>query len=775
MRTLVIALTGIISAVVLTTAQPRIQGLPLEVVVSIQSHNARSPIDLSPDGEWVAHTYGREDRVPRQTRIFAETGFPFAEGDARWQAALTNVRTGEVIRLGGEKGASWGAVWSPDGQRVAFYSDDSGEVGLWIWDKATRKAERFPNVTARPFFGFELVRWSTDSQRLLCKILPAGMTVAQANALVPDPETPRRFGPAAPDQPSVFVLRANMDAAATAKAPPPRTAGNDRELADLAILDVRAKRVMGRAERMRATWYAWSPDQKSIAFTDHKGWEANTQQPNYDLVIWNPSTGERRVLVERVRSGYGIELNWAPDGRRIAYIAAGQLGKGELHVVGVTKDVPPHVTARGVPSFDPGEGERPPLWNAAGDSMFAIGTDQKIWRVDAASGEGTVIADRPGHPLRVLVSQPDRSTIWSADREQSIWAIGRDRAADEAGFYRIDVTARTMRPVFSEKKVYSGVFNVDVSDTTGDIVFVARDQRHPPDLWRFDTAKSTAHQVTRLNAHLDKHALGVTRTLEWRAIDGRPLRGALLLPPGYQDTQRLPLIVWVYAGDTGSSNVNTFGLTGHGSTFNMQVLATRGYAVLYPDIPIGVGTIAADVMNAVMPGVNAAIDRGYADPERLAVMGQSFGALNVLSLITQTKRFKAAVITASVLHPDLFSAYTDMAPDGSAANAGYFEQGQGNMGGTPWQHPGRYRDNSPLFAFDRIETPLLIGQGEKDGTLLGANAAFVALQRLGKKVEYRLYEGEGHVITRKANVLDFWKRRLDFLEEHLGPVQVQAR
>lgn len=755
-------------ALTIATSAQTSAPLPLDVIVSLKSHNGRSPVDLSPDGEWVAHTYGREDRVPRQTRLFGTTGFPFAEGDARMQAALTNVRTGEVIRLGGEKGASWGAVWSPDGQRVAYFSDDSGEVGLWIWEKAARKAERFPGVTARPFFGFELVRWAADSQRLLCKILPVGMTVAEANALVPDPETPRRFGPVAPGQPSVFVLRANMDDAAAKAAPPPRMAGNDRELADLAILDVRSKRVIARAERSRSTWYAWSPDGKAIAFTDHKGWEANTQQPNYDLVIWTPASGERRVLIERMRSGYGIDLNWAPDGRRLAYVASGRMGKGELHVVGVTNDVPQRVTARGVPSFELGEGERPPLWSTAGDSIYAIGTDAKLWRVDASSGEGRVIGDLAGHPLRMLVSQPDRSTVWSPDRERSLWAIGRHRDADEMGFYRIDVAARAVHRVFTEKKVYSTAFNVDVSDATREIVFVARDQRHPPDVWRFDPATSTTHQVTRLNDHLEKYELGVTRVMEWRGSDGRPLRGALLLPPGYQDKQRLPLVVWVYAGDTGSSNVNTFGLTGHGSTFNMQVLATRGYAVLYPDAPIAAGRISADLMNAVMPALDAAIDQGYADPERLAVMGQSFGALNVLSLISQTTRFKAAVITASVLHPDLFSAYTDMAPDGSAANAGYFEQGQGNMGGTPWQVPERYRENSPLFAFDRIETPLLIGQGEKDGTLLGANAVFVALQRLGKKVEYRLYEGEGHVITRKANVVDFWNRRLQFLDEHLG-------
>jgi dipeptidyl aminopeptidase/acylaminoacyl peptidase len=199
----------------------------------------------------------------------------------------------------------------------------------------------------------------------------------------------------------------------------------------------------------------------------------------------------------------------------------------------------------------------------------------------------------------------------------------------------------------------------------------------------------------------------------------------------------------------------------------MHVLATRGYAVFYPDSPLRTGRTMTDLMQTVMPGVNAVIEQGYADPDRLAIMGQSYGSYCTLSIIAQTTRFKAAIITAAVLNPDLYADYLQMSPEGAGASTGYYEHGQGNMGGTPWLYPERYRENSPLFLFDQVETPLLIGQGEKDGRLIASDTTFVALQRLGKEVEYRIYEGEGHVITQTPNVLDFWKRRLDFLAEHL--------
>jgi dipeptidyl aminopeptidase/acylaminoacyl peptidase len=92
------------------------------------------------------------------------------------------------------------------------------------------------------------------------------------------------------------------------------------------------------------------------------------------------------------------------------------------------------------------------------------------------------------------------------------------------------------------------------------------------------------------------------------------------------------------------------------------------------------------------------------------------------------------------------------------------------MQSTPWEARDRYLANSPLCLFDRVQTPLLIGQGDDDGDLVASNATYTALERLGKVVEYRLYHREGHVIARRGNVLDFWQRRLAFLAEHLDLV-----
>jgi dipeptidyl aminopeptidase/acylaminoacyl peptidase len=112
---------------------------------------------------------------------------------------LTDVRTGATRTLaGGASGAAWAPVWSPDGRRLAFYADRDGRARLWVWDRDRDALRRVSHALVRPYFGFEQPRWSPDGRRLLVKLLPEGLTLDAAAALLsPPPEarpTTRRAG-----------------------------------------------------------------------------------------------------------------------------------------------------------------------------------------------------------------------------------------------------------------------------------------------------------------------------------------------------------------------------------------------------------------------------------------------------------------------------------------------------------------------------------------------------------------------------------------------------
>ena len=396
-------LVGLAAAAAAQTASPapKREALPVEVAAELRDINSRSPIALSPDGQWVAYTVEATDTVPRATHQYSATGFPFAEGDSRMEATITSLKTGETLRLGGAKSSSWGAVWSPDGTRVAFYADEGGEPGVWIYDLAARKAARFPGVMARPFFGFETVRWSGDGQKLLAKVVPAGMSLKEITALGMSLEEGLKFPKVEAGQPSVIVKKVEAsDKKVTAKptdevqakAEGPTEWGTS----DLALLDLKTSSVTRLAERQSFRWYAFSPDGTKAAYSVLKGWEANSQQPNFDFVVVDlPSGKPSKTLATNARLGYGFEFIWTPDSKAIAYIASGQVTKGPIIVLPVDGSASRTLKADGVPSFDPGEGEQAPIADPKGDFFYAVG-DGALWRVDAKTGAGKAVGKIPG-------------------------------------------------------------------------------------------------------------------------------------------------------------------------------------------------------------------------------------------------------------------------------------------------------------------------------------------------------------------------------------------
>jgi len=214
-------------------------------------------------------------------------------------------------------------------------------------------------------------------------------------------------------------------------------------------------------------------------------------------------------------------------------------------------------------------------------------------------------------------------------------------------------------------------------------------------------------------------------------------------------------VVLVYPNRPNARSVNRFGIEGMWPVSNMQMLATRGYAVFYPDIPQRLGTPLRDIASAVLPGINKVIELGIADPQRLGVMGGSYVGYATVALLLQTARFKAAVMSAGMAN--LISVYGEFR-QGSSLSIGWAEAGQGLMGGPLWTYRDRYIENSPVFYLDRVETPLLILHGSQDRAVpvWHGEAVFAGLRRLGKETELRRYAGEDHVIQGLENVKDYW-------------------
>ena len=757
----------------LVTAQKQVSPLPIKTALSKLSFPENLPINISADGEWLAYTLVDPTRkLPTgdvRYSIYTKTGVrPDVVGCDVW---VTNVRTGKSTNLTEGNGTSWGPVWSPDNQRLAFYSDRDGAQRVWLWNKSTGQLRRISTGIVRAFFSYEVVRWTPDSKQIIVKVLPDGMTVEEATNLWLTRSVPQDSAAEKEAGVTVKVFRSMSDAAS-------EQAGRSNEkqqnaflnlhLADLEVIDVatgREERIVRGAHPL-GIWL--SPDGKNLAFMDSKGLASQTRvQYLRDLVVKPLSGGPQRVLASNIPQGQsGGAASWSPDSRFLAYTTYGPLAKGDCFVASISNGDVRNLTEDTHPNF--GDDYRAPIWDGSGKTVYLLNEDT-VWSANIDERAAKKIAQMPGRTVLGIVSRQTAPFAWSPTGRQIV-LVTRDAEIKRVGFYTVDPVSGAHTKLFEEDKSYGDVpfFTIDVPSTGKWFVFAAESAGESKDVWSTDVDLQNPRRITRTNPQLDAYAMGRSRLIEWHSVDGTKLQGALLLPAGFESSRRYPLVVYQYPSAYLSNYVNNFGLDWYNSTTeNMQLLATRGYAVLLPDVPVQRGTQMQDIAKAVLPAIDKVIDLGIADPNRIGVIGHSYGGYGVLALLVQSTRFKAAISRSGFSNQ--IGLYSQMRADGTSI---YIATGETNKGGSLWEKRDLYIGNSPVFYFDKVNTPLLIIHGTADRGISPflSDEIFVCLRRLGKVAEYAKYEGEDHETAnwKYANQVDYWERSINWLNRYLA-------
>ena len=280
-----------------------------------------------------------------------------------------------------------------------------------------------------------------------------------------------------------------------------------------------------------------------------------------------------------------------------------------------------------------------------------------------------------------------------------------------------------------------------------------------------DQAFGTFRKITDTNPQAEKFALGETEVVTWKSTDGMEVEGVLLKPVGYKAGTRYPMLVVAHGGPAGAyiDNYRVGGLEGG------QLWAGQGWAVLYPN-PRGSTNYGEKFLKAnvndwgggdyrdIMTGVDAMVERGIADPERLAHIGWSYGGYMTAWVITQTSRFKAAMVGAGLTN--MWSMYgTNDIP---SVLIGYF-------GGivNPETLP-LYMERSAMTHIDKVVTPTLILHGANDERVSVGQALelYRGLKDRGKTTELVFYPREGHGISEYYHQKDRLTRIQDWVTRY---------
>ncbi|GHT29008.1 peptidase S9 [Bacteroidia bacterium] len=298
------------------------------------------------------------------------------------------------------------------------------------------------------------------------------------------------------------------------------------------------------------------------------------------------------------------------------------------------------------------------------------------------------------------------------------------------------------------------------------VIYTSETYSRYPEVQLSDLSFKRSVQLTKGGSQQAPFLWGTAELTTWTSLDGKPLEGVIYKPANFDPSKKYPVVVNFY--ERNSETLYSYHMPEVGrSTIDYHFYNSNGYIIFNPDIVYEDGYPGESCFKSVMPGIASLIAKGYVDEKAIAAQGHSWGGYQDAYLATRTNLFAAIESGAPVVN--MFSAYGGIRW-GSGLNRSFqYEHTQSRIGGSIWETPLRYIENSPLFDMDKVQTPILIMANDNDGHVPWYQGIefFVALKRLQKPAWLLNYMGEPHWPLRMANKIDFQTRMFQFFEHYL--------
>jgi dipeptidyl aminopeptidase/acylaminoacyl peptidase len=611
--------------------------------------------------------------------------------------------------------------WSPDGRMLSFLSDRASvlqaggggskpgkaeapkEGGTQVWLLPFADGGEARQLTDLPR-DVEGLDWSPDGRRL---VVVSGARSAESEK--PSDRAPD--DPPAPDTRLIDTLRYQFNG----------TGFVHDKFSRLWLIEVAS----GDADLLTRGDHhdrdpRWSPDGRQIAFVSDRHRNADLGWRTDIYLATVGSKAVRQLSPGRGRQAWGA-AEWSPDGKWVAAIGTRDWTKGVLDQASVWR-------------FRVRDGQAENLLE---------GSD-----LEAAAGMNSDLLGGGG--LRVH---------WMADGR---WIVFGAPVEGSVELWRVEVEGRRIERLTSGRHFLGRQDLVGLPRGGARLAAVRATATDTPDVVTGDLpAGRLGAQPVELRRVSDLMGdawrdIGLVAPVErWHEVDGRRIQGWFIAAPGSTKRTPAPVVLEIHGGPAT--------LYGWSLMWEWQVLAATGISV-YACNPrgsqgYGQAFLTANVqdwgdgpMRDVMGGLDALIDDGLVDPERMGVTGGSYGGYLTSWIVGHTDRFKAAVTCRSV--NDMVSQM--LSGDIGGPTFGLFEYGV-----QPWEDWDLYRRHSPLTYAEQVTTPLLIQHAEKDlrCTITQAEELFAVLRSLRRTVRLMRVPDESHELTRSGTPF----RRVDNL------------
>ena len=605
---------------------------------------------------------------------------------------------GEPSQLTAGRRSDTAPRWSPDGQTLAFLSDRASE-------------------TADAYVDEWSIKTLTPQRETQIYLLPTGGgEAAQLTSVNGGVLTPRSLGPFAWSGDGKQIAFLNTDP----------------------LTDEEKRRIKVKDD---AVEFEKDPKYTRLYIVHVETGDVRRVSPD-GLQVWEfdwSATAEEFVVIS---SDLPFESSWYTSSRLVAFAAGDGTGR-TLH------------QARRQVAM--------PAWSPDGKQVAFLSSnysdrgnvDGGVFVVSSEGGEARELSSGHKASARRLAWSEDGSRLLTTATEQGGMALAE-----------IDVVSGERASLWHGLE---GISDASSFDRTGTVFAVTReDHTRPKDVW---IAKRTPEklewsQLTRLNPQAAEFAVGTTESIRWKSADGLEIQGLLTRPVGASDDGPYPLLVeahggpcWVGTPDYGINSL-WYGLVANGvAVFHPNFRGTVGFGLEFAEANIG--DMGGMDWQDIDSGIDYLVEQGIADPDRLGIAGGSYGGYMTAWAVTQTDRFKAAVMSADISDWRSF-------------------HGTSRLNGWEVIHYGGshasevldlWEKFAPINYVQNVRTPTLIVHGEKDldVPVEQAYAFFRALNDLGVETELVVYPRDGHAIKERAHKLDKTTRSVQWLLDRLAP------
>jgi dipeptidyl aminopeptidase/acylaminoacyl peptidase len=382
------------------------------------------------------------------------------------------------------------------------------------------------------------------------------------------------------------------------------------------------------------------------------------------------------------------------------------------------------------------------------------GNTARLLKIDLSTGQKTVIAEDPHYDVTELLLDPKTYALEAVgiDRERYDWIV-------------LDPQLKAdFNEIFQQLK---GPFNITSRDDLNqNWIVISQSDQHPNQFYLYRRQSKALEFLFSAQPDLERYPLSPMEAISFEARDGLALHGYLTLPQDLPP-ENLPAVILVHGGPWFRDSWG----------FNplVQWLANRGYVVLQINFrgSTGYGKSHLNAGNRewgnamhqdILDGRKWLVEKGYADPQRIAIFGESYGGYETLAALAFSPQ--AFCCGIDVVGPSsLITLLKTLPPDWAALRAS-FDARVGKLE----SDQELLKSRSPLFKADQIKKPLLITQGANDPRVKQAESDQIvaAMRRKHLPIEYLLFKDEGHGLVRPENKLKFYAAAEDFFAKYLG-------